>query len=113
MARLYNSFVRLEGSLHHQGTDKTQNCVEFRESGVDKGVGEHIVALAHTDDTVGAHLTLTDGRNHTDQADAEADAEDHKTVFRICLHLAEKHEERHETINTLGSRQCRQHQEAT
>ena len=111
--RLYRSFVRLEDSLHHQGTDKAQNCVEFWESGVDKGVGEHIVALAHTDDTVGADLTLTDGRDHTDQADAETDTEDHETVFRICLHLAEKHEECHETVDTLGSRQCRQHQEAT
>ena len=46
--------------LHHQSTNQTQNCVKFRESGVDQSVGENIVSLAHTDDTVGANLTLTD-----------------------------------------------------
>ena len=47
--------------LHHQSTNQTQNCVEFRESGVDQGVGEHIVSLADAHDTVGTNLTLTDG----------------------------------------------------
>ena len=47
--------------LHHQSANQAQNCVEFWESGVDQGVGEHIVSLADTDDTVGANLTLTDG----------------------------------------------------
>ena len=47
--------------LHHQRTDQSQNRVELRESGVDKGVCEHIVTLAYAHDTVGADLTLTNG----------------------------------------------------
>ena len=52
--------------LHHQGANQAQNRVEFRKSGVNQCVGEHIVALAHTDDTVSADLTLADeiGRAH-------------------------------------------------
>ena len=99
--------------LHHQCANQTQNCVEFRESGVNQGVGEHIVSLADTDDTVGANLTLTDGRNHADQADAETDTEDDETVFRCSTHLAEKHEERHKSVDTLCCRKCRQNHKVT
>ena len=34
-----------EGLVGHDGANKTQDCVEFRESGVDEGVGDYVVAL--------------------------------------------------------------------
>ena len=51
---------------------KAQNGVEFRESGVDKGVGDNVVALGDTYDTVGADLTLADAGNEDADASGEA-----------------------------------------
>lgn len=48
-------------TLHHKCTHEGEDGVELRKCGIDKGVGEHVVSLAHTYDTVCANLTLTDG----------------------------------------------------
>ncbi len=48
-------------TLNHQSGNQGQDGVEFRQSGVDHGVGLHIVTLSDTHDTVGANLSLTDG----------------------------------------------------
>ena len=86
MACLYNSLIII--ILHHQSSYQSQNRVELWKSGVNQGVGEHVVSLAHTHDTVGANLSLTHGRNHADQAHAEANAEDYQTLCRVGFHLA-------------------------
>ena len=107
----YSAFLILHSQLHHQSAHKAQDSVELRQSGVNQRVGEHVVTLAHADDTVGANLTLTDGRNHADQAHAEAHAEDDETLRRVSLHLAQQHEECHKAVDALRGRQCRQHHE--
>ena len=99
--------------LHHQSADKTQDSVELGKSSINQGVGKHIVTLTDAHDTIGTNLPLTHSGDHTDQTHAKTHTEDDKSVFRIGLHLAQQHEESHETIDTLGSRQCRQHHEIT
>ena len=61
--------------MRHDRTDQTEDRVELRESGVDQGVGEHVVALGHADDTVGADLALADGGEQAGGAHGDADAE--------------------------------------
>ena len=55
------SLKELLNVLYHEGSYETEDGVELRESCVDEGVGEHVVSLAYTYDTVCADLTLTDG----------------------------------------------------
>ena len=66
-----------DGVLDHQSADEAEDGVEFRESGVDKGIGEYIVTLAYTYNTVCANLALTDGGDHTNKTYAKADAKDY------------------------------------
>ena len=73
-----------------------------RKNGVDQSLHKHIVvALADADYTVGADLALTDGGEHAYETDREADTEN------LCRHIhGAEQEECHESIDTLGGRQC-------
>ena len=83
-------------------TYQTQNCVEFREGGVDEGVGDNVVALGDAYDTVGANLTLTNtGNKDTDtcgKADAEADLSAESAAGVFTHH----NKESHKAVDTLG-----------
>ena len=79
--------------MRHNGTDQAEDGVEFRESGVDQRVGEHVVALGHAHDTVGADLALTDGGKQTGNSDGDADAEAEGAGYGAGRELAEQDEE--------------------
>ena len=93
----------------HQSAHKAQDSIELGKSCINQRVGEHVVTLAHTNDTVGANLSLTHGRNHADQTHTETHAKDDETLRRISFHLAKQHEECHKAVDTLRGRLCRQH----
>ena len=95
----------LESPSDHQGGDKGQDGVELRQGRVDECIGQDIVSLGEADDTVGADLTLADGRDEADKADSETDTEQDSPVSGEIL--AEPHQECHETVEALCGRKCR------
>ena len=88
--------------LDEQSADECEDGVELGESGVDEGLGHHIVALGYTLDTCGADLALTDSGEHAAETDESTDTEDESAVGSYSTHEGE---EGHEAINTLGGRQ--------
>ena len=97
----------------HDGTYQAQNCVEFRESGVDKGVGEDVVALGDAYDTVGAYLTLADTGQHANQTYGYTDTEAKGAGDSAGGEFTEHQEECYETVDTLSCGKSREHHVAT
>ena len=92
---------------------QAQNGVEFRESGVDEGVGHHVVALGYAHDTVGANLTLTDTGEQDADTCSKAHTKANPSADGAAGVFAHHHQESHETVNTLGRGECGQQQVAT
>ena len=86
----------------HDCSDKAEDCVELRKCGVDQGIGENIVSLRNTDDTVGADLSLADSGDHTSETHGNADAKYKGAADRSGSEFAEHNEEGYETVDTLG-----------
>ena len=99
--------------MRHNGTNQAQNCVEFRESGVDKGVGEDVVALRDTYDTVGANLTLTDAGKHANKTHGCSDSEAESAGDGAGGVFTKHQEESHEAVDTLCCRECGEHHVAS
>ena len=94
--------------LHEQCTHQCEDGIELGESCIDECLCHHVVALCNALNTSGAHLALTDGREHTAESHEGADAEHQETV---CCHTAHEGEESHETIDTLRCGQtCENHE---
>ena len=111
MARLY-TFPSIH-VLHHQCTDESQNCIEFRESGVDKGVGEDVVALGYAHNTVGANLTLTNTGQHANQTYGYTDTEAKGAGDSAGGEFTKHQEECYEAVDTLSCGKSREHHVAT
>ncbi len=88
--------------MRKNGAYKTQNCVEFRESGVDEGVGDYVVTLGDAYDTVGAYLTLTDAGDHAGETCGEAYTEADPSVDGSAGEFTHHNQECHETVDTLS-----------
>ena len=98
--------------MRQNGTDQTQNCVEFRESGVDEGVGDDVVALGDAYDTVGAYLTLTDAGDHTGKTCGKANAEANPSVDGSAGEFTHHHQKSHKAVDTLSGRESGKQQVA-
>ena len=83
-------------------SNQAQNCVEFRESGVDEGVGDNVVTLGDAYDTVGAYLTLTDAGDHAGETCGEAHTEADPSVDGSAGEFTHHNQECHEAVDTLG-----------
>lgn len=81
---------------------QTQNCVEFRESGIDEGVGNNIVALGDAYDTVGAYLTLTYAGDHAGETCGKAYTEADPSVDGSAGEFTHHNQKCHEAVDTLG-----------
>ena len=63
----------LRGSLaHEEDAGEGYDGVELGEHGEDEGLTEDIVTLCDAGNTVGAHLTLTDGREEADKTEGKS-----------------------------------------
>ena len=81
---------------------QTQNGVEFREGGVDEGVGHNVVALGDAYDTVGANLTLTDAGEEDADTSGKTDAETDPSVDGTAGVFTHHNKESHKAVDTLS-----------
>lgn len=87
--------------MGQNGTYQTQNCVEFRESGVDEGVSDNVVTLGDAHDTVGAYLALTDTGNEAGKTCGNANTEANPSVDGAAGVFTHHNQESHEAVDTL------------
>ena len=83
------------------GTYQTQNCVEFRESGVDEGVSDNIVTLGDAHDTVGAYLALTDAGDKAGKTCGDANTEANPTAEVAAGVFTHHNQESYKAVDTL------------
>ena len=93
----------------HNCTYESKDGIELRKSSVDKGIGHNAVALALTNDTIGADLTLTDSREKAYETDCKTDTEKLRTHNgEVRLEDNEPKEESYEAVKTLCCRKSRE-----
>ena len=81
--------------MREDGAYKAKDGVEFREGGVDEGVGDNVVTLGDAYDTVGANLPLANaGKEDADtcgKANTKADPSVDGTAGVFTHHNKESH----------------------
>ena len=87
-------------NLYQEGGYKGQDGVELRQSGINHGVGLHVVSLRYSYNTVGTNLTLPDSGEEAYQTYANAYTTPQQRIF---CHLTKVQEESQETVKTLCS----------
>ena len=88
--------------MREDGAYKAKDGVEFREGGVDEGVGDNVVTLGDAYDTVGADLTLTDTGDENADARGKANAEADPSIEGATGVFTHHYKKSHKSVDTLS-----------
>lgn len=92
---------KIGGNLYQESGYEGQDGIEFRQGGIDHGIGLHVVTLRYTYDTVGTNLTLTDGGEEANQSYTDTYTTPQQGILS---HLTKVKQEGQEAVKALCSR---------